>query len=140
MLRSVSKRAIRSAAPVAALPRARRCFSSATVDDDEFAGARGYNLALSDEQNALKELARSFALNEMIPVAAKYDKTMEFPQDVFEKAWELGLVNTHVPEDCGGARLSLLLCRSLSASLDAPERPRSSCAPAQAWVLAASRA
>ena len=24
------------------------------------------------------------------------------PQPVFEKAWEFGLVNTHVPESCGG--------------------------------------
>merc|ERR1719506_1084991 len=30
---------------------------------------------------------------------------MDFPQPVFEKAWELGLVNTHVPEDCGGLGL-----------------------------------
>ena len=30
---------------------------------------------------------------------------MDFPQPIFEKAWELGLVNTHVPESCGGLGL-----------------------------------
>jgi acyl-CoA dehydrogenase len=41
----------------------------------------------------------------MIPVAAEYDKSMEFPKPLFDKAWELGLVNTHVPESCGGLDL-----------------------------------
>jgi len=68
----------------------------------------GYNLAFTEEQRALKDLARSFAANEMIPVAAEFDRTMEFPQDIFKKAWELGLVNTHIGEDYGGLGLGCL--------------------------------
>merc|ERR550537_2070222 len=79
-----------------------RAFSSAPMEE-EFAG--GFSLQLTEEQEALKQLARDFAKNEMIPVAAEYDRTMEFPQPIFEKAWELGLVNTHVPESCGGLGL-----------------------------------
>ena len=30
---------------------------------------------------------------------------MEFPQEIFKKAWELGLVNTHVPALAGGLEL-----------------------------------
>merc|ERR1719240_2333545 len=41
----------------------------------------------------------------MAPVAAEYDRTMEFPREVFNQAWELGLVNTHVPEAYGGLGL-----------------------------------
>ena len=33
---------------------------------------------------------------------------MEYPQQVFAKAWELGLVNPHIPEACGGLGLSTL--------------------------------
>jgi acyl-CoA dehydrogenase len=33
---------------------------------------------------------------------------MEYPRDVFDKAWELGLVNTHVPESVGGLGLGCL--------------------------------
>jgi acyl-CoA dehydrogenase len=50
----------------------------------------GLCFELTAEQNAFKELARSFAKDEIIPVAAKYDKSMEYPHDVFKKAWELG--------------------------------------------------
>ena len=55
-----------------------------------------------------KELARDFARNEMIPVAAEYDRSMEFPQKIFDKAWELGLVNTHIEEAHGGLGLGCL--------------------------------
>ena len=44
----------------------------------------------------------------MIPVAAEYDRTMEFPRPIFDKAWELGLVNTHIPEEFGGLGLGCL--------------------------------
>ena len=40
-----------------------------------------------------------------MPVAAEYDRTMEFPRPIFDKAWELGLVNTHIPEEYGGLGL-----------------------------------
>jgi len=96
------RQAATSAGRMAATPAARRAFSTAMADDDF---EPGFSLAFTEEQNALKELARSFAVNEMMPVAAKYDQTMEFPQEVFNKAWELGLVNTHVPEECGGLGL-----------------------------------
>ena len=91
-----------AATRAAVAPLRRRAFST-EVDEDGMEAT--YSLQLSDEQTALKELAREFALKEMIPVAAEYDRTMEFPQPVFEKAWELGLVNTHVPESCGGLGL-----------------------------------
>ena len=43
-----------------------------------------------------------------MPVAAEYDRTMEFPRPIFDKAWELGLVNTHIPEAYGGLGLGCL--------------------------------
>jgi acyl-CoA dehydrogenase len=66
------------------------------------------SLALSEEQQAFKEAARKFAQEEVMPVAAEYDRTMEFPRPIFDKAWELGLVNTHIPEDYGGLGLGCL--------------------------------
>ena len=98
----LSSRIARTARSLAGRSAALRRFSTAEADLDAFGTGATYSLKLSDEQNALKELAREFAMKEMIPVAAEYDRTMAFPQPVFEKAWELGLVNTHVPEECGG--------------------------------------
>ena len=56
-------------------------------------------LSLSEDQKAFQELARKFAAEEIIPKAAEYDVSMEFPRPIFDKAWELGLVNTHIPEE-----------------------------------------
>ena len=50
-------------------------------------------------QKSFQELARTFAKNEIIPKAAHHDQTMEYPKEIFEKAWSLGLVNSHVPKE-----------------------------------------
>src|SRR5829696_642889 len=47
-------------------------------------------------------MAHDFAQNEIRPVAWEYDKEGTWPEDVLRKAWELGLMNTHVPEEYGG--------------------------------------
>ena len=60
---------------------------------------------LSEEQAALKEMAHDFAKNEIRPVAAYHDQTGEYPWDVVNKAHELGLLNTHIPEKLGGLGL-----------------------------------
>ena len=52
---------------------------------------RALNFNLSEDSLALQEVARKFAREEMLPKAAHYDKTMEYPQDIFTAAWELGL-------------------------------------------------
>jgi len=63
---------------------------------------------LNEDQRFFQNTARQFAAEDVIPVAAYHDQTGEFPHEVFAKAWELGLVNTHVPESCGGLGLSTL--------------------------------
>jgi acyl-CoA dehydrogenase len=66
------------------------------------------DFALSDEQQALQETARRFAVAEIAPAAAHYDQTGEFPRAIIQKAWELGLVSTCIPETYGGVGLSVL--------------------------------
>src|SRR5437667_12061120 len=68
--------------------------------------ARGISFRLSDEQKALRELAREFAANEIRPKAAQYDEQQTHPADVIVKAHDLGLMNAHIPEEYGGAGLS----------------------------------
>ncbi|MBU1702726.1 MAG: acyl-CoA dehydrogenase family protein [Candidatus Eisenbacteria bacterium] len=63
---------------------------------------------LTDEQQDLRKLARDFAKQEIAPKAAHHDKTGEFPREIIKKAWELGLINTHIPEEYGGLGLSVL--------------------------------
>ena len=66
----------------------------------------GVSFALSDEQRALRELAREFAAKEIRPVAADYDERSQHPADVIAKAHEVGLMNPHIPEEYGGPGLS----------------------------------
>lgn len=68
----------------------------------------GLGFELTEEQKMMQQMAREFAANEMIPVAAYYDKTHEFPWPVVEKAQALGLTTMNVPEGYGGMGLSLL--------------------------------
>ena len=66
------------------------------------------DFTLTDEQKDLRELAHSFAEKEMRSVAWELDKDGGWPQEVINKAWEVGLLNTHVPEAYGGAGLDYL--------------------------------
>lgn len=66
------------------------------------------DFSLTDEQHALRELAHDFAANEIRPRASHHDETGEYPMEIVRKAWELGLMNTHVPEEYGGLGLGVL--------------------------------
>jgi len=63
---------------------------------------------LTDEQLALQETARRFAQTEMIPQAAHFDQSGEFPEKIIKKAWEAGLINEGIPEEYGGPGLTVL--------------------------------
>lgn len=60
---------------------------------------------LSDDERQLQQLARQFTGREIIPHAAELDQTKAFPQEIYEKALKLGLLNLTVPEEYGGAGL-----------------------------------
>lgn len=74
---------------------------------------------LTEEQLALQETARRFAKEEMIPKAAYYDETAEFPKQIIEKAFNIGLLNACVPSQFNGSGLSTLdsviICEELAA-------------------------
>ncbi len=63
---------------------------------------------LDDDLLILQQTARRFANEEIIPVAAGYDVSGEFPREILRKAWELGLSHTFIPEEHGGLGLSVL--------------------------------
>ena len=66
------------------------------------------DFGLDDDLLTLQETARRFANEEIIPVAAQYDVSGEFPMEIMRKAWELGLSHTFIPEEHGGVGLSIL--------------------------------
>jgi acyl-CoA dehydrogenase len=74
----------------------------------EHALAAGLSFALTDEQQALRELAHEFAEKEIRPKAAEYDEHATHPAEIVAKAHEVGLMNAHVPAEYGGPELSLV--------------------------------
>ncbi len=68
----------------------------------------GPNFTLTDEQKDIQQVARKFARNEIIPVAAYHDRTCEYPADIIKRAWEIGLLNLYIPSEYGGSGLNFI--------------------------------
>ena len=66
------------------------------------------DFTLTEEQKQLQSLALEFAKEEIMPVAAEFDRSEEYPQKVIEKAAEIGLLNVSIPEHVGGLGLGML--------------------------------
>ncbi len=66
------------------------------------------DFTLTDEQKDLRDLAHDFAEKEIRPVAWDYDRDSTWPQEVIDKAFEVGLMNVHIPEAYGGPGLDYL--------------------------------
>lgn len=75
------------------------------------------DFSLSEDQIALQTMAHEFAEKEMRPNAAKYDKGEEYPWDIVQKAFEVGLISCEIPEEFGGGGLSHLDTVILSEEL-----------------------
>ncbi|MGE0769134.1 MAG: acyl-CoA dehydrogenase family protein [Hyphomicrobiaceae bacterium] len=58
---------------------------------------------LSERQRLIRETARRFARQELLPSAAERDRVPEFPKRAFARMAELGLLGMTVPEEWGGA-------------------------------------
>jgi acyl-CoA dehydrogenase len=66
------------------------------------------DFSMTKEQIELRNKARRFAQEYMIPYAHYYDKTGEFPQPIIKKCWEQGLMNLAIPKEYGGQGLGVL--------------------------------
>jgi len=66
---------------------------------------------LSDEQRAVRDLAREIARERIAPLAAHVDETGEYPQEQISVLGKQGLMGLHIPEEYGGSAAgSLAFC------------------------------
>src|SRR5258706_7656883 len=63
---------------------------------------------LSNEHKMLREAARDFAQKEIVPIAAEFDESGEFPTVTIKKMGELGFMGIEVPEQYGGSGMDTL--------------------------------
>ncbi|MFD6110452.1 acyl-CoA dehydrogenase family protein [Streptomyces yangpuensis] len=61
------------------------------------------NLELSEEQSAVRRLAREFAEREIVPYAAEWDRAESVDRAVVKKLAALGFLGLTVPEEYGGS-------------------------------------
>lgn len=63
---------------------------------------------LSEDHQQIRELARDFARNEVLPGAMARDRSHEFPMEAFKAMAELGFMGMFVPHGYGGAGMDVL--------------------------------
>ena len=63
------------------------------------------DFTLTDDQQAVRTLARDFAESEIAPVIREFDEKHEFPHAVLARLADTGLLGALVPEQYGGAEL-----------------------------------
>lgn len=66
------------------------------------------NFGLDDELNMLREQVNAFAASEIAPRAAEIDRNNEFPNDLWQKFGDMGLLGITVPEEDGGSGMGYL--------------------------------
>lgn len=66
------------------------------------------DFTITEEQQALTQLAREFADTEIAPFAKMWDETSFFPVETLRKAASLGFAGLYVRNDIGGTQLSRL--------------------------------
>ncbi len=66
------------------------------------------DFALSEEHQMIRDMARDFAQNEIVPVAAHCDEMGEFPFETIKNMGAQGLMGIEVPEEYGGAGMDTL--------------------------------
>jgi isovaleryl-CoA dehydrogenase len=68
----------------------------------------GLNFDLGETMDMLRDTVRSFADHEIAPIAADADQRGEFPNRLWRKLGDLGLLGITVEEEFGGAHLGYL--------------------------------
>ncbi len=66
------------------------------------------SLALTEEQEMIRQAARKFAQEKIVPIAAHFDETGEFPSETIKEMGHMGLMGIEVPEDYGGAGMDTI--------------------------------
>ena len=66
------------------------------------------NFGLGETVDLLRDAVHDFAQAEIAPMAAEIDRSNEFPNELWPKLGDMGLLGITVPETYGGAEMGYL--------------------------------
>jgi len=66
------------------------------------------NFELGETADMLRDAVQNFAQSEIAPIAAEIDRSNEFPNELWPKLGDMGLLGITVPETYGGAEMGYL--------------------------------
>jgi alkylation response protein AidB-like acyl-CoA dehydrogenase len=74
----------------------------------------------TEDQQMMRDTVAAFATDQIRPIAREADETGEIPASIVQQAWDLGLIQSSIPEEHGGyggdrsAVTSALVCEELA--------------------------
>lgn len=68
---------------------------------------------LNEEQTNLVDMIKLFMTKEVKPHVAEFDKTGEFPRELYKKAFEMGLHCLEIPEEFGGGGVDYMTAAAI---------------------------
>ena len=66
------------------------------------------NGLLSEEHEMIRQAARDFAQKEIVPIAAEFDESGDFPVETIKQMGAMGFMGIEIPEEYGGAGMDTL--------------------------------
>jgi acyl-CoA dehydrogenase len=73
-----------------------------------------YAFEPSEEQRMLMDVVHRFAVQQLRPAGRAADESLSFPPEIIRKGWELGILQTAIPQEFGGFGMHSLLTGCLA--------------------------
>ncbi len=73
-----------------------------------------YAFEPNEEQRMLVDVVHRFAVQHLRPAGRVAEESLSFPQDIIQKGWELGILQTAISQEYGGSAERLLLTACLA--------------------------
>lgn len=62
----------------------------------------------TEEQKMVQDMARSFAMEKVLPKAEEIDKNHRYPEELIAELGELGMMGVYIPEEYGGGGMDVV--------------------------------
>jgi len=83
----------------------------------------GLDFDLGEEIDMLRDSVRRFAEAEIAPRAAEIDRSNEFPNDLWRKMGDLGVLGLTVEEEYGGAGMGYVAQKKTESQISSRKNP-----------------